>query len=157
MRVVSFIIFITLFSSLKILAQVFSLCDKNVSVLLKKDSLNKDSIVVEVKNISNNLILISIIDGINIGKYNESYVGIGLYSSVFPFLPEHNKKYYNQLEMKVIEPGAILKIKEKVITNFHYKFSFSLDYVIGSYNNSNGYIQRDEYNKAFNFLKFGLR
>jgi hypothetical protein len=152
-----FLIFIVTFlCACKIYAQKSSISNNDIFIQISKDSLHKDSILIDVKNLSEKNIMFSMIDGVNNAKYNPRYIGIGLYSALFPYVPEYIAKYSNELNMKVIKPKEKLLLKVKDIINLTKGYTFSFDYIIIDNLNkvNNNKITREFYDKSVVFLKF---
>ena len=129
--------------------QNISLSNNEITIqIISTDSLN-NSIDIIIKNTSNKIILISMIDSINNSK---NYIGIGLYSSLFPYIPNYFTKYTKELHLLTIEPNDSLVFKQQsdILSNKNY--SISIDYMVKSERKTK--ISREIYDNNISFLKY---
>ena len=153
-------------------SQIILFRNNHILVKFSYSECSKDTVLIEIKNNTEKKVLIFMIDGV---KKFGNYIGIGLFSSAYPFIPEHVSKYYGQLKFTVIRPNGSMFIKEKIKTEILEDFSFSIDYMVLDDKNNNGnneenekensnendneyeMIEREVYNKRFYILEFRVR
>jgi hypothetical protein len=139
-------------------AQKLSVSNSDIFIQVGKDSVYKDSVFIEIKNLSEKKdIAFSMIDGVNIAKYSPNYVGIGLYSSLFPYAPDYIAKYSKELNMRIIRPKGKLLLKEKYVIDLAKGYNFSFDYIIINDTSSHYKVTREVYDKGVVFLKFNVK
>ncbi len=108
-------------------SQNISLGNNDITVEIKYAARSTDTVLIVIKNMTNKTALISMLDGVNTsGKY----LGIGLYSSVFPYIPDHLLKYTGELKLTAINATDSIMIKQKLKTKLLDGLDFSLDYML---------------------------
>lgn len=139
-------------------AQQLIISDKNVNINITM--IDDDSISIKLKNKTNEILLISMIDGVNIEKYQKGYIGIGLYSAVYPFTPDKMLKYNGLLSLQVINPNDTFKITINSSINLYGKLMLNFDYALCSldyFKGKNSQISRGEYDYNLYVLKYEIQ
>ena len=150
------LVVILFFAGKNIYSQVVSLGNNEINIEIKHSVVSKDTFLIVIKNLTQKTALISMIDGVNT---NEKYLGIGLYSSVFPYSPDHLSKYNGKLELTAISPTDSLVIKRKSTTKLFEDLVFNLDYILqdlGVGKNDFAMVDRTVYDKNVCFLKLKI-
>jgi hypothetical protein len=137
-------------------SQNISLGNNDIVVEIKYAVGSIDTVLIVMKNMTNKTALISMVDGVNT---NGKYLGIGLYSSVFPYTPDHLSKYTGELKLTAINVTDSIVIKQKIKTKLLEGLDFNLDYVLQDMKvNTNEFamIDRAVYDKDIRFLKLKI-
>lgn len=140
-------------------SQNISLENSDISVEIKYASDSKDTVLIVLKNTTKKIALISMIDGIN---SDGKYLGIGLYSSVLPYMPNLLSKYSRELKLTVIRPNDSIVFHQKARINLLDGLNFNLDYMLQERKMEVktaefAIVDRTDYDKNVSFLKLKVK
>jgi len=131
--------------------QSISLSNNDIAIQITSTDSLTNSINIVITNTSDNIIFISMIDSIN---HSNHYLGIGLYSSLFPYTPDYFPKYTKELQLLSINPADNLIFKLRSDFFSSEEFDISFDYMVKSNCiNKKTKINRSLYDKHVSFLK----
>ena len=138
-----------------IYSQIISLGNSEINIEINYSTKFKDSLLIIIKNLTQKTAFIDMTDGVGT---NGKYLGIGLYSSVFPYFPDGLSKYNGGLRLTAISSSDSLVIKQKARIKPCQDLVFSLDYIILDLAAEKDFaiIDRAVYDKNICFLKLKI-
>lgn len=140
---------VAFFTAKTVHSQSISLGNNDIAVEIKYAG-STDTVLIVIKNLTKRTVFVSMIDGVNAsGKY----LGVGLYSSVFPHTPDHLSKYSNNLKLMAINPEDSKVIRQETKINLLEGLDFNLDYAL---NDQDAKMNRTLYDEHVRFLKLKI-
>lgn len=125
--------------------QSLVLQNNDITVVSTYDIKKNDTALIKIENTSNKYVLICTMDGVN---QSGSILGIGLYGSLYPYMPSCMPRYNGKLQFTVIAPNNTFIIKEKITLHPPLSHGFYIDYTLKKHINKNKInIKRKVYDK----------
>lgn len=133
--------------------------DNNVFISLKIErSLENEEEAIytlEIENISKNNILVYGLNSTYQAKTMYNYVGLGLYSSLYPYLPEEMSKFKGLIQFDIIQSTEIKYVTFIEAYNGEESILFSIDYYVQK-EGEGGLLSKEEYNQNQESFQFYL-
>ena len=106
------------------------------------DYFSNDSAVIRLrlKNRSSIPIFIYPIEEANLADRYATFIGVGFYSHIQPFMPDHFAKYERHFYLMAIQPGEIIEKEGRGWVRKNVPIRIHLDYYVG---HSRRYLRKD--------------
>ena len=138
-------------------AQEFSYNSNNVYLNLSLNWITDSTatVYIELKNTSTEPIYIYPIEESNMCRTMPNFIGIGLYSHIFPYIPRHTGKFSGDIDLISIKPNEVITKQEVCKIKKDNKLRLRIDYFSSSHfsNDEVLKVNIDEYDNHSHFFE----